>query len=219
LDVGVVGPREVMFARVPRTLVEIDAGWQDDEYFVVRDEIVICDHSRRIVAVIPLGSSSASYETRSRSTIDAGDIDIRRVQEVLIEKGYYHGPVDGVLGTETRRALTRFQEREGIEARGVIDERTYVALGIRAGSGRTEGRHEGRIEGRTDRHVQGRSTEGRALQTEIGHLGQKQGRHGEKPPAVGEIKASGTVGQSARAQSPTSSGKAGGASEHRRKHD
>jgi peptidoglycan hydrolase-like protein with peptidoglycan-binding domain len=264
---------------VPETLFEINPEWRDDEYFVVRDEIVICDHSRRVVAVIPLGSSSASFATRSRSTIDAGDIDIRRVQEVLIERGYYHGPVDGVLGPETRHALIRFQERERIVARGVIDERTYVALGIRGGSGRTEARPEGRIEGRTEGRVEGRSTEGRALQTEEKkHLGQTQGRfepkrvqssisgeahsaskssepghvnaregnaksnaardldkgvpnnrpsasgHGAKPHAVGEIKPSavqgGTVGQSARAQSQsTSSGKAGGASEHQRKHD
>jgi peptidoglycan hydrolase-like protein with peptidoglycan-binding domain len=279
VDVGAVVPREVRFARVPETLVEINPEWRDDEYFVVRDEIVICDHSRRVVAVIPLGSSSASFETRSRSTIVAGDIDIRRVQEGLIEKGYYHGPVDGVLGPETRHALIRFQERERIAARGIIDERTYVALGIRAGSGRTEGRPEGRIEGRSEGRAEGRSTEGRALQTEEkGHPGQKQGRfepkrdqssisgkthsaskssepghvnaregnaksnaareldkggqnnrpsasgQGEKPHAVRENTASepqgGTVGQSTRPQSQSkSSGKAGGASEHQRKHE
>jgi peptidoglycan hydrolase-like protein with peptidoglycan-binding domain len=162
VDVGAVVPRHVRFAHVPRTLVEINPEWRDDEYFVVSDEIVIVDRGRRVVGVVPLRSSSASFETRSRSTFAAGDVDIRRVQEVLLEKGYYHGPVDGVFGTATREALIRFQEREGIEARGSIDERTYVALGI---SGRIDGRSEGRVEGRTGSRIEGRA-EGRAFQTE-----------------------------------------------------
>jgi peptidoglycan hydrolase-like protein with peptidoglycan-binding domain len=197
VDVGAVVPSEVRFARVPETLVEINPGWRDDEYFVVRDEIVICDHSRRVVAMVPLGPSSASYETGSRSTIDVGDIDIRRVQEVLIERGYYHGPVDGVLGAETRHALIRFQEREGIEARGVIDERTYVALGIRTGLGRAEGR----IERRTDAHVEGRSTEGRALQTEEkGQLVQKKGRF---EPKRGQSSISGQAHSASKSSEPS----------------
>jgi hypothetical protein len=84
--------------------------------------------------------------------------------------------VDGVLWAETRQALIRFQEREGIEARGVIDERTYVALGFRAGSGRTEGRPEGRIEGRADAHVKDAPLrdEPSRRKNEV-HLGRKQG--------------------------------------------
>ena len=180
VDVGRVVPREVRFARVPETLVQINSEWRDDEYFVVRDEIVIVDRSRRVVAVVPLGSSSATYETRSRSAVDTGDVDIRRVQEVLIEKGYYHGPVDGELGPETRQALISFQEHEGIEVRGVIDERTYAALGIRVGSGRSEGRAEGsteeRIQGRSEGRTEGR-TEGRPLQSEVkGRLSEKPGQ-------------------------------------------
>lgn len=166
VDVGAVVPRHVRFARVPRTLVEINQEWRDDEYFIVRDEIVIVDRGRRIVGVVPVRSSSASFETHSRSTFAAGDVDIRRVQEVLLEKGYYHGPVDGVFGRATRDALIRFQEREGIEARGSIDERTYVALGI---SGRIEGRSEGRIEGRPEARFEGRQ-EGRPVGHQEGRI-------------------------------------------------
>jgi hypothetical protein len=179
VDVGTVVPREVRFVHVPETLVEINPEWRDDEYFVVRQEIVIVDRSRRIVAVVPLGSTSATYKTRSTASVAAGDIDIRSVQEILIKKGYYHGSVDGELGPETRQALISFQEHEGIEARGVIDERTYVALGIRAGSGRTEGRVEGRTDERAQDRSEGRSegrTEGRAFQTE------------EKKPRESEVK-------------------------------
>ena len=136
VNVGVVVPNRIRIAEVPATLVEINPQWRGDEYFVVRDEIVIIDHGRRIVATVPVGSSSASIETRS-STAGSGGYDIRRVQEVLLEKGFYHGRVDGTFGPETRQALIMFQRREGMEASGRIDERTYAALGV---SGRTEGR-------------------------------------------------------------------------------
>jgi hypothetical protein len=135
VDVGVEVPQRIRIREVPETLVEINPQWRSDEYFVVRDEIVIVDHSRKIVAVVPVGSSSTSIETRSSAS--AGQPDIRRVQEVLIEKGFYHGRADGVMGPETRQALISFQQREGIEAHGRIDERTSTALGISVG---TEGR-------------------------------------------------------------------------------
>ncbi len=141
IDVGVDVPREVRVVEVPETLIEIHPEWRGHEYFVVSDEIVIVDTNRHIVAVVPVGSSSASTETRSSTTTVSTSFEspeqIRRVQEVLIEKGFYHGQPDGRMGPETRDGLIKFQEREGIEARGRLDERTFTALGISVG--RTEG--------------------------------------------------------------------------------
>ena len=136
VNVGVVVPNRIRISEVPSTLIEINPQWRGDEYFVVRDEIVIIDHSRRIVATVPVGSSSTSIETGT-STADSGGYDIRRVQEILVEKGFYHGRVDGEFGPDTKQALILFQRREGIEANGRIDDRTFAALGV---SGRTEGR-------------------------------------------------------------------------------
>jgi hypothetical protein len=168
IGVGVVVPSHVRIVEVPETLVEINPSWRGDECFVARDEIVIVDHGRRVVAVVPVGSSYADSETRRTSRFGAGDIDIGLVEEVLIERGYYHGPLDGVLGPALRLALIRFQEHEGIGASGRIDERTYAALRI---SGRTEGR-----------------TEVRASQTEKEHLGQKQGEFEPKGDIKGDTK-------------------------------
>jgi peptidoglycan hydrolase-like protein with peptidoglycan-binding domain len=38
-------------------------------------------------------------------------IDVHNLQRKLKSKGYYKGPIDGVVGTETRDALKRFQNR------------------------------------------------------------------------------------------------------------
>jgi hypothetical protein len=136
--VGVDVPREVRIAEVPETLIEIHPEWRGHEYFVVRDEIVIVDHDRHVVALVPVGSSSASTgsSTTTVTSFESPD-QIRRVQEVLVEKGFYHGRPDGRMGPETRDALIKFQEREGIETHGRLDERTFGALGISVG--RTEG--------------------------------------------------------------------------------
>jgi hypothetical protein len=141
VEVGRSLPREVRVREVPRELVEIYPEWRGDEFFVVRDEIIIVDRSRRIVAHVPVGKSSSTVERRGTSTTtvveDLSPDDIRRIQLVLIDKGFYHGEADGRLGPEFKDALITFQRREGIEATGRIDERTMTSLGV---SIHTEGR-------------------------------------------------------------------------------
>ena len=43
------------------------------------------------------------------------------------------GEPDGVLGARTRAALMQFQQREGLQRSGQIDQQTRSALGINAG--------------------------------------------------------------------------------------
>jgi hypothetical protein len=134
IEVGRSVPRAVHIREVPVTLVEIHPEWRGHEYFVVDDEIVIVDRSRRILSRVPLGSSSTSIGTRPRSSTSTEVIyspeEIRRVQEVLIEKGFYRGLPDGVMSVEFKDALISFQRREGIEVTGRIDQRTATSLGV-----------------------------------------------------------------------------------------
>jgi len=120
---------------VPDTLIAIYPDWRGDEYFVVRDDIVIVDHSRRIVAMLPIGSSSAQASERSRFSSESGAMnlsqeEIRELQISLNEKGFNVGEPDGRLGPRTNRALMEFQQRQGLQATGHIDQRTVQALGI-----------------------------------------------------------------------------------------
>jgi Putative peptidoglycan binding domain len=58
-----------------------------------------------------------------------GDVTAQ-VQEALARLGYYYGPIDGVLGPETRDAILRFQSDNGLAATAAIDEPTLDTLGL-----------------------------------------------------------------------------------------
>jgi|SRR3954471_9131179 peptidoglycan hydrolase-like protein with peptidoglycan-binding domain len=113
-------------------LVEAFPRYRGDSFFVVRDDIVIVDHSHRIVDVVPAGPNArlghASGSTAA--VIDLSETEIREVQQVLLDRGYYHGPINGVFGPEMREALISFQRKEGFESTGRIDNRTVSALGL-----------------------------------------------------------------------------------------
>ena len=52
------------------------------------------------------------------------------VQVQLQRDGYYAGPIDGVLGPVTRRAITAFQADHGLAITSSIDEPTLATLGV-----------------------------------------------------------------------------------------
>jgi peptidoglycan hydrolase-like protein with peptidoglycan-binding domain len=175
----------------------------------------------------------------------AGNADIREVQQVLIDKGFYHGRIDGVMGRETMDALMQFQRREGLEATGRIDERTTAALGISGqGRGATDGRGDqgqgrGATEGRGDQgqgrfeQRQGKPEPNRAGQTsgqgrnrDLNGRQENQSRtgaqdrrnqpgQGEPPSTSGQGGTQGR-GQSARPQNQTAPNGSGGNEQRRR---
>jgi TPR repeat protein len=56
---------------------------------------------------------------------------IRTVQERLHAAGFPPGTIDGTLGPQTRQALRRFQNVQGLRITGDLDEPTLSVLGIR----------------------------------------------------------------------------------------
>jgi hypothetical protein len=129
INVGTHVPPHVHLVAVPSTLVDIYPQWRDDEYFVVRDDIVILDHGRRIVAVIPAHAHRASV-SEEINVSELSQPEIREIQTVLIRRGFLHARADGIFGPETRDALITFQRREGLQAKGEIDTRTVSSLGL-----------------------------------------------------------------------------------------
>jgi hypothetical protein len=51
-----------------------------------------------------------------------------KVQWALSRRGYYHGPIDGVIGPDGIRAIQAFQEAQGWPATGRIDPNVLRAL-------------------------------------------------------------------------------------------
>lgn len=56
--------------------------------------------------------------------------EVSQVQQRLSQWGYYNGPVDGVYGYETFRAVQNFQRRNGLAPDGVVGKATRDALGL-----------------------------------------------------------------------------------------
>jgi hypothetical protein len=50
------------------------------------------------------------------------------VQSQLSAGGYYHGPIDGVMGPESREAIRKFQASEHMPATGLVDPNLLKAL-------------------------------------------------------------------------------------------
>jgi lipid-binding SYLF domain-containing protein len=59
------------------------------------------------------------------------DQSIRDVQNVLENKGFDPGPLDGVMGPQTRSAIREFQNSNHLEPTGMLDEKTQEALGVK----------------------------------------------------------------------------------------
>ena len=58
-----------------------------------------------------------------------GDVTAE-VQRALAARGYYYGPIDGVLGPGTRNAIQRYQINRGLAVTAAIDEPTLATLGL-----------------------------------------------------------------------------------------
>jgi peptidoglycan hydrolase-like protein with peptidoglycan-binding domain len=67
-----------------------------------------------------------------------GQENVREVQEQLKSAGFDPGPVDGVMGPQTQKALRDFQKSKGLKSTGRLDEETRTAL-LSGGTSGTSG--------------------------------------------------------------------------------
>lgn len=61
-------------------------------------------------------------EIGEAATAGVDDVDVRTVQEGLARLGYAPGPLDGVLGAQTREAIRRFEQDRNLSPTGTITE-------------------------------------------------------------------------------------------------
>ena len=66
---------------------------------------------------------------------DRGE-EVTALQKKLRQWGYYDGTVDGIFGSGTLEAVKKFQRKNGLDADGIVGEKTAAALGMQlSGSG------------------------------------------------------------------------------------
>jgi Putative peptidoglycan binding domain len=66
----------------------------------------------------------------SPSEVAPSEQTIVAVQKELAKLGYYHGQIDGIVGPETRKAISWFQSVDKLSVSGRIDDPTLKALQI-----------------------------------------------------------------------------------------
>lgn len=56
--------------------------------------------------------------------------EAKTVQKSLSDKGFYSGPIDGLVGPQTRAGIRQYQESEGLPVTGRLDADTAGKLGV-----------------------------------------------------------------------------------------
>ena len=75
-----------------------------------------------------------TVSVQSLSKIGSRGDEVRQIQTVLKNQGYYAGNVDGIYGTITKNAVIAFQKNNGLTADGIAGAKTLKALGIESGN-------------------------------------------------------------------------------------
>ena len=72
--------------------------------------------------------TTASSSAATTSTPSNSDNSIANLQNLLTDRGFYTGPITGILGPRTREAITAAQRAYGLTADGIAGARTIAAL-------------------------------------------------------------------------------------------
>jgi len=76
-------------------------------------------------------SQDSMMEKSGQSKMAVHDLDssqVRKMQDILKDKGFDPGLADGILGPHTEQALSSFQESEGLAVTGKPDKETLHSL-------------------------------------------------------------------------------------------
>jgi peptidoglycan hydrolase-like protein with peptidoglycan-binding domain len=81
-----------------------------------------------------LGLSMASFASGSdlnnAQPAVVNQSDVKKIQQVLRDKGHYRGRVDGDFGLRTRAGIRAFQKAENLRVSGKLDVETAGKLGV-----------------------------------------------------------------------------------------
>ena len=54
-----------------------------------------------------------------------------QVQRRLAREGYYHGPIDGIMGSRTHYAIRAFERAHGLRVDGAISNELLATMRLR----------------------------------------------------------------------------------------
>lgn len=81
---------------------------------------------------LDLEPTAAIYPPQEeKSEVTSAEVDAmtkKDIQRALSNAGYYDGPIDGKIGTNSRKAIREFQEDKGLKVDGISGPETKKAL-------------------------------------------------------------------------------------------
>lgn len=86
-----------------------------------------------VLIIALVGNYGGSVQTLSK--VGSTGEEVRQIQTKLKEYGVYSGEVDGIYGSQTKKAVIAFQKYNGLVADGIAGEQTLRKMGISSGAG------------------------------------------------------------------------------------
>ncbi len=86
-----------------------------------------------IIIVLILTATVCCISVSALSKMGSRSKEVKEIQIALKSKGYYKGSVDGIFGTQTKKAVVAFQKDKGLTADGIAGKKTLKALGVKEG--------------------------------------------------------------------------------------
>ena len=80
------------------------------------------------------GSNAQTQSTMPQNTsnqaasVNVSESQVKKAQEQLKSARLYKGTADGKMGAETRQAISEFQQQQGLQKTGTLDQQTLAAL-------------------------------------------------------------------------------------------
>lgn len=84
----------------------------------------------KIVISIILLFSIFLFSVSALSKFGSQSSEVKQIQTKLKRWGYYNGKIDGIFGTQTKKAVIAFQKKNGLIADGIAGPKTLAAMGI-----------------------------------------------------------------------------------------
>lgn len=85
------------------------------------------------LCVICSGGSSDTQYVEALSRYGSRGQEVINIQTNLKNWGYYNGNIDGIYGSQTKKAVVWFQQKNGLAADGICGPLTLAALGLATG--------------------------------------------------------------------------------------
>jgi len=99
---------------------------------------IICVILVNVIVIILISNHTTDAEQALSRQGSRGD-EVRQIQTKLKAWGYYNGPIDGIYGSQTTKAVKYFQQKNKLVQDGIAGSKTLAAMGITSSSSSSGG--------------------------------------------------------------------------------